>query len=90
MKPLNRYHRRICEELSRWGIAYVEEFPVGRYFVDIYLPELARFVEIDGPSHMRRRDARRDEEIRQLFPDVDIVHIKVGTPIAKARERILG
>ncbi|KKM08241.1 hypothetical protein LCGC14_1725810, partial [marine sediment metagenome] len=46
--PLNRYHRRICQELSKLGIPYADEYPVGGRDCDIYIPDLKRIVEIDG------------------------------------------
>lgn len=89
MNSLNRYHRRVCDELSKLGIPYMEEYPVGRRSCDIYIADLKRLVEIDGPTHMRRADERRDEELRAARPDLNIVHVRVGTPIPEAMEVIL-
>ncbi len=90
VQPLNRYHRRICQELSKLGIPYADEYPIGGRDCDIYIPDLQRIVEIDGPTHFRRADARRDEEILAERPELNIVHIKVGTPVPEAMEVILG
>lgn len=88
--PVNQYHARLCRELGRLGIQYTEEYPVGRYSVDIYIPEVNRFIEVDGPYHISpRADARRDAALRELEPDVDIVHIKVGTPVPEALQRMI-
>ena len=76
-------------ELSRLGIPYADEYPVGRRDCDIYLPDLKRLVEIDGPTHLRRADERRDAEIMAERPDLNIVHVKVGTPVSEAMELIL-
>lgn len=88
--PLNRYHRRICQELSKLGIPYADEYPVGRRDCDIYIPDLKLLVELDGPRHFRRADERRDAELMAERPELNIVHIKVGTPVPEAMEVILG
>lgn len=87
--PLNRYHRRICQELTKLGIPYADEYPVGKRDCDIYIPDLKRIIEIDGPTHLRRADERRDAELRAERPELDIVHVKVGTPLPEAMEVIL-
>jgi len=86
---LNHYHNRILQELSRRGILYQEEYTVGQFSVDIYLPEFKRLVEIDGPSHSRKADRRREEEILAVRPELHFVRVKVGTPFPQAMEEIL-
>lgn len=90
MKPQNRYHRRICEELSRRGISYVEEYPIAQYSCDIYISDLRLLVEIDGPTHWPKRDQVRDEALRASRPELRVVHVKVGVPVREAMEAILG
>ncbi len=87
--PANRYHRRICEELSDRGVRYMDEYPIGGRDCDIYIPDLKRIVEIDGPSHFSRADERRDAEILEERPDLHVIHVKVGTPVTEAMEVIL-
>ena len=87
---VNKYHHRICLELSKLGISYAEEYEIGRRQCDIYIPDLKRIVEIDGPTHFRRADDRRDAELRAERPELDILHIKVGTPVPEAMKEILG
>jgi len=88
---LNHYHNRICQELSRRGILYMEEYTVGQFSIDIYLPEFKRLVEIDGWSHglTKGRDKLREQLIVGMRPDLHFVRIKVGTPVRDALERIL-
>lgn len=89
MSAVNHYHRTVLSWLSRLGVQYMEEYPVEpHYLLDIYLPELRRGVELDGPYHNKRRDARRDEEISQQ--GIEVVRIKVGTPKQEALEVMLG
>ncbi len=78
MKPLNKYHRKVCEWLDVFGISYREEYPVGQYSVDIYLPDTKVGVEIDGPQHNKRKDAIRDAAIERET-GMRIVRIPVGT-----------
>ncbi len=83
MRPLNRYHRTVCGWLDEFGVGYREEYPVGQYSVDIYLPDTKVGVEIDGPQHNKRRDVIRDARIER-HTGLKIVRIKVGTRKAKA------
>lgn len=86
--PVNQYHRQVCQWLRELGIPYVEEFAVEPYSVDIYLPELRRAVEVDGPWHRRGRDLVRDEVIG--LEGIEVVRVKVGTRKAECMEEILG
>ena len=86
----NVYHKQMLEALSRRGIQYMEEYPIGPYSVDIYLPELGRLVELDGPGHFRKADKVREDKIKELRPELDLVRIKVGTPIREALLVMLG
>lgn len=87
--PLNYYHRQVCVWLSELGISYVEEYPVGRYSLDIYLPDMRRGVEIDGPGHNKKRDRQRDLTIVADETVDELVRIKVGTRKAKALKVML-
>jgi len=90
MQTFNSYHTQVCKALSRRGIQYMEEYPIGPYSVDIYLPEIGRLVELDGPGHWRKKDKARTLAIMRLRPDLgEIVRIKVGTPIREALEVML-
>lgn len=68
----------------------MEEYPVGQRQVDIHIPDMKKLVEIDGPTHWPSKDRERDEELRASRPDLEIIHIKVGTPVPEAMEMILG
>ena len=88
MKPINKYHRKVVEWISALGLLYVEEFPVGKWTLDIYLSEMNLGVEVDGPQHNRKKDEIRDDKIWFEF-GIHIVRIKVGTRKADALEAIL-
>lgn len=87
MKPLNAYHRSVCEWLSALGLQYVEEYPLGPYSLDIYIAEMQLDVELDGPFHSPRKDVIRDEYVKGR--GLRVVRIKVGTPKQAALEVIL-
>ena len=89
MEPLNNYHAVVCRWLTEAGISYMEEYPVGRWSLDIYLREANLGIEVDGPQHNRKKDAERDQQIFEEF-DISIIRIKVGTTKALCMEKILG
>lgn len=53
-------HRRIEKILDNMGIAYMSEYPIPPYTIDIFLTEWKLAVEVDGPLHNKRKDATRD------------------------------
>jgi len=53
------------------GFGSILEQDFEPYVVDIYIPDLALALEIDGPYHMTRRDEYRDVYIRTHY-DIDI------------------
>lgn len=88
MKPLNNYHRKVCEWLSELGIGYSEEYPVGKWSLDIYIGEMNLGVEIDGKGfHSPKKDKIRDDRILGEFA-IPIVRIKVGTGKQEALDAI--
>lgn len=89
MQTFNSFHRLVCLALSRRGIQYMEEYPIGPYSVDIYLPEIGRLVELDGPGHFRKADKVREDKLKEMRPELDLVRIKVGTSIREALEVML-
>lgn len=82
----NGYHAKLLRWLSELGVVYEAEYEVGPFSVDIFLPEMNRFVEVDGPflHHTARANREREGRIRELEPDRDFVRVRVGTPKDKA------
>lgn len=76
----NAYHALVCQWILELGILYAEEYPIGPYSLDIYLPELTLAIEVDGPSHAlsSKKDRIRDEYCRAH--GIETVRIKAGTP----------
>ena len=89
MNPINHYHATLVKWLSELGISHMEEYPVGRWSLDVFLPELGCGVEVDGPAHNKSKDAERDAQILEGF-NIPIIRIPVGTKKAVALEKIFG
>ena len=53
--------------INELGFRTVLELEIGKYFVDIYLPELEVACEYDGMGHFRKRDERRDRDIKNNY-----------------------
>jgi very-short-patch-repair endonuclease len=57
------------------GLETELEYPVGKYSLDIYCPEINKAVEYDGWGHHKNRDEKRDKEILEKF-GISIFRIK--------------
>lgn len=58
-----------------YGLTTYKEWQVGDYSLDIYLPELKLGIEIDGHTHSRKRDAKRDANIKRRY-GIEVVRLK--------------
>jgi len=57
----------MAEWVREAGFGSILEQDFEPYVVDIYIPDLLLALEIDGPYHMKRHDAVRDEYIRDNY-----------------------
>jgi very-short-patch-repair endonuclease len=81
---------------GKLGVAFRRQVPVlGRYVVDLLVPELRLVVEVDGAYHEGTRDAddRRDRAIVRagytvLRLDAELVMRDVGAATAQIQEAI--
>jgi very-short-patch-repair endonuclease len=68
-------------EVEKWvnqlGFRTNLEDPIREYCVDIYIPELNWAVEIDGPSHYKKKDRKRDKKLKEYGIE-HIFHAKVA------------
>lgn len=70
--------QKIVEKwINKLGFRTELEVTFGKYCVDIYIPELNWVVEVDGPSHYKKRDEKRDKELKEDHKIEVIVHVKV-------------
>lgn len=76
-------HRQLAGILSDMGLSPWNEFPVGKYFLDIFIEEYWVAFEYDGPTHSglaaRRRDEARDAEIMRV----------AGIPVLRVNDALL-
>ena len=49
------------------GLQTVLEYSVSPYIADIFIPELQKIVEYDGPFHHKSRDIKRDKYILETY-----------------------
>lgn len=79
-------HRRVEELLDEMAIAYQSEYSFPPYKIDIFLPEWWCAIEIDGPAHLRKRDQKRDEVLKEEY-GLLIMRIKTSGSFSKANLR---
>lgn len=60
---ITKAHKRISDLCRRNRLEILDEEPVGRFRIDIYLPEWHLGVEVDGPTHSPLKDEQRDGEL---------------------------
>jgi very-short-patch-repair endonuclease len=58
---------KLAELLSKIGIDYVEQFKVGKYIVDFYIPEKNILIEADGNYWHDKKEKIGKRQIRDLF-----------------------
>lgn len=52
--------RLFARRLSKAKIHYLQQYVIGFYIVDFFLPEKMTIVEVDGPYHGQKRQQKRD------------------------------
>ena len=65
---------KLQEIITSLGMETILEYQVGCYIIDIYLPEVNKGVEFDGPKHAKKRDKKRDIWVKENF-DIDIFRV---------------
>lgn len=75
--------------LNKLGFVTYPEYQVGKYFIDIFCPELGIGFEFDGPYHKlsKRRDQVRDAEIEEKGIKMIRV-VKEELSIKKIKEKL--
>jgi very-short-patch-repair endonuclease len=85
-----RDFHELIETLLR-GIVKVEyQYPVGKYFIDFYLPDFALAIEFDESRHATPRnviaDKRREKDIKRSIPPIEFIRVPEGQELAKLNE----
>lgn len=66
----------IGKVLSDLGLRYEEQYAVGYYTVDFYIPEISLAIEADGLyGHFRKRDLIRDTYLMHQDDVNNVLHI---------------
>lgn len=84
---ITKAHKRISDLCRRQGLNVNDEEPVGRFSIDIYLPEWHLGIEVDGPTHSPRKDERRDGELWADY-GLPILRLRHDTALDPAWELI--
>ena len=66
---------KLQEIITSIGMETILEKRFGNYIVDIYLPEVNKAIEFDGPHHLKKRDAKRDRWLKENF-NIDVFRVK--------------
>ena len=68
---------KVEQYVKSLGLDYEKQFPIGRYLVDFYIPEINLAIEADGAFWHQDQDVdiNRDKEIIKQIDDISIIHI---------------
>ena len=73
-KDYTKQEQVVAQVISDLGLRYEQQYTVGPYTVDFYLPELQIVIEADGVyGHFRRSDAKRDAALNKY--GFAVIHI---------------
>lgn len=74
-KRLTKGQLELEKIINSLGFEIILEKEFGNYRIDLFLPELNKGIEFDGIGHLKKRDKKRDEFIKDNF-GVEILRIK--------------
>ena len=78
----------IAQILDEFGLRYEQQYPLSKYSVDFYIPEIKMCIEADGIyGHFKRRDVKRDRDLMEYPIIKHILRIK-GTAYPEMKETI--
>lgn len=65
-------------EYALEGYKMIKQYSIGKYFIDLYIPEYRLAIECDENGHLCRveQDKEREEEIKKLIPGIKFIRIK--------------
>lgn len=67
--------RILASWLREMGIDFTLEEDFAPYVADVYIRALSLTIELDGPSHRKKRDEKRDNILKETY-DVDVWRFK--------------
>ena len=75
-RDFTQQENTIAQELTKMGIRYEQQAPIGNFTVDILCPIEGIVIEVDGPwGHLNKADRKRDEELLKLGIE-KVIHVK--------------
>ena len=78
----------IAQILDEFGLRYEQQYPVSKYTLDFYIPEVKMGIEADGIyGHFRKRDVRRDFEL-MAYPAINLILRIDGTIYTEIKETL--
>jgi len=84
-----RPHRRVERILDRLGLSYSSEYTeFAPYSLDLFLSEWWAAIEVDGPTHSRAKDARRDEDLLRRY-GVKVLHLPTDMSVEHVEITVL-
>lgn len=76
----------IAQVLDELGMRYEQQYPVSKYTLDFYIPDIKMGVEADGVyGHFRQRDVKRDFEL-MMYPNIESILRIEGTTYSEIKE----
>tara|TARA_Y100000310_G_scaffold335198_1_gene416657 strand:- start:2294 stop:2590 length:297 start_codon:yes stop_codon:yes gene_type:complete len=70
----------IAQILDEFGLRYEQQYPLSKYTLDFYIPEIKMCIEADGIyGHFKRRDVKRDRDLMEYPIIKDILRINETT-----------
>ncbi|MBI2020122.1 DUF559 domain-containing protein [Candidatus Daviesbacteria bacterium] len=79
-KDHTKQENLIADVLSNLGIRYVQQYNIGQYTVDLFLPELNYVIEADGVyGHFKKGDIKRDFILVSDFGIDKVIHTTENT-----------
>lgn len=68
-------------------LAYQSEVNFRPYWVDIYLSEFHLAIEVDGPSHSRKKDELRDKNLWANY-NLPVLRLELNCPVDQVKARV--
>ena len=74
------YERMFREKLTRWGIAFLDQWIIGPWIADFYLPAYRTVIEIDGKHHSWPKTLQRDLRRTAWFKNRQFNVVRIPNP----------
>lgn len=87
-KDYTKQENIIAQILDEFGLRYEQQYPLSKYILDFYIPEIKMCIEADGIyGHFKRRDVERDTKLME-YPIIKSILRIDGTIYPEIKETI--